>query len=56
MDLNYLFARHQISLMKAASTLCLETRTAHLGLAGLYVERIDRLRSAMRGAGRSVFL
>lgn len=56
MDLNYLFARHQISLMKAASTLCVEARTAHLGLAGLYAQRIDRMRNALRGAGRSVFL
>ncbi|WP_201024382.1 hypothetical protein [Sporosarcina koreensis] len=56
MDLNYLFARHQLSLMKASVALCGEARAAHLGLARLYAERIDHVRNGMRGGGRSVFL
>lgn len=56
MDLNYLFARQQISLMKAGAAHCIEARRAHMGLAGLYARRIDHLRSEMFGADRSVFL
>ncbi len=56
MDLNYLFARHQVSLMKASATLCGEARAAHLGMARLYALRIDDVRNAMRGVSRSVFL
>ncbi|MGC6330774.1 hypothetical protein [Rhizorhabdus sp. FW153] len=56
MDRNYLFARHQLSLMKAAAALCGEARAAHLGLARLYAELIDHVRTGLRGSGRSVFL
>jgi len=55
-DLNYLFARHQVSLMKASAALCGEARAAHLGMAKLYAVRIDDVRNAMRGVSRSVFL
>ncbi|QPQ55468.1 hypothetical protein IC614_02335 [Allosphingosinicella flava] len=45
MDLNYLYCRQQIELMRAADASCPEARQAHQGLADGYnrliVERRD---------------
>jgi hypothetical protein len=43
MDLNYLFSRHQISLMRAAGAASAEARHAHRGFASHYAARIDKL-------------
>lgn len=40
MDLNYLYHRHGISLMRAEQAACRRSRTAHLSLAAAYAERI----------------
>lgn len=40
MDLNYLFHRHQVSLMRAVSAAGPEARSAHRGLAVAYAGRI----------------
>jgi hypothetical protein len=47
MDLNYLYSRHQISLINAGAAKCLGSRTAHLNLAKLYARRINSLRRPM---------
>lgn len=47
MDLNYLYSRHQISLINAGSAKCRDSRTAHLNLAKLYAQRINNLRQLM---------
>jgi len=44
MDLNYLYSRHQISLIKATSAKSPEARHAHQGLANLYADRINGTR------------
>lgn len=44
MDLNYLLARHQVSLMRAQEAEGCEARSAHRGLASEYAVRIDALR------------
>lgn len=43
MDLNYLFTRHQTSLMRADGALCVASRHAHIGLARGYADRIDAM-------------
>lgn len=43
MDLNYLFHRHQVSLMRADAALCPASRSSHRGLALGYAERIRTL-------------
>lgn len=48
MDLNYLYHRRGKSLLMAARASCERSRSAHLGLAHLYVERIADLRRARR--------
>jgi hypothetical protein len=40
MDLNYLFHRHQVSLMMAAAAAGVEARKAHAQLARRYATRI----------------
>ncbi len=40
MDLNYLFYRQQVSLMRADAALCSASRSVHQRLAGHYAERI----------------
>ena len=40
MDVNYLLAREQISLMRAAETASVEARHAHLGLARGYASAL----------------
>ena len=40
MDLNYLFLRHQTSLMRAEGAWCPASRIAHAGLARGYAHRI----------------
>ncbi|WP_193753013.1 hypothetical protein [Sphingomonas endophytica] len=42
MDLNYLFHRHQVSLMMAAAAIGSEARCAHGQLARRYAARIVR--------------
>jgi hypothetical protein len=44
MDLNYLYQRRGISLMRAASAACEPSRSAHLGLAQGYNVRIKARR------------
>jgi hypothetical protein len=41
MDLNYIYHRRQISLMRAARAACGPSRAAHEGLARLYLGVID---------------
>ena len=43
MDLNYLFLRHQTSLMRASSAGCTASRMAHVGLVRGYAHRIDAM-------------
>lgn len=43
MDLNYLFSRHQLSLLRATSAATPEARCAHRGLADGYAARIGDL-------------
>jgi hypothetical protein len=51
MDLNYLYHRHGISLMKAELAACDRSREAHRGFAAAYAERIaDRVRDAWSAA------
>lgn len=40
MDLNYLYARHQVSLFMAEHAACERSRAAHDGLAQAYAARI----------------
>lgn len=40
MDLNYLFHRHQISVMRADAASCLPSSASHRGLARGYAQRI----------------
>ena len=49
-DLNYLYSRHQISLMNARVATGPEARSAHRKLAALYADRIN-LRRADLPAG-----
>lgn len=44
MDLNYLYQRRGISLMRAAKAACEPSRAAHLDLATAYGHRIARRR------------
>jgi len=44
MDINYLYFRQQISMMRADGATCGASREAHLGLASLYLETIARQR------------
>ncbi|MBB3911413.1 hypothetical protein [Sphingomonas desiccabilis] len=44
MDLNYLLARHQVSLMRVQNASGCEARFAHRRLASEYALRIDALR------------
>jgi hypothetical protein len=48
MDLNYLYHRQQISLMRADRAACDPSRAAHEGLASLYSSMIERWRSDRR--------
>ena len=41
MDLNYLLARHQTSLMRARTAACAPSRLAHHGLAAGYAARVN---------------
>lgn len=50
MDLNQLFYRHQVSMMRAAGAVSDESRQSFLRLAGGYAERIAIRRKAL-GAG-----
>mgnify|MGYP003577264370 CR=1 FL=1 len=58
MDLNQLFHRQQVSLMRASAAACPEARIAHQGLAAGYAARIETLRGELnaefplREAGR----
>jgi hypothetical protein len=48
MDINYLYFRQQVSMMRADGAACGASRKAHLGLASLYLETIAKQR--LRGA------
>ena len=50
MDLNQLFHRHQVSLMRADIAACPEARIAHEGLAAGYAARIETLRHELNAA------
>jgi 3-deoxy-D-manno-octulosonate 8-phosphate phosphatase KdsC-like HAD superfamily phosphatase len=50
MDLNYLYSRHQISLINARAAQCTESRLSHLGLAKLYAAKINSVREKMEPA------
>jgi hypothetical protein len=52
MDLNYLFHRHQVSLMRADAAVCVESRHAHRALARGYAHEIARIQE---DAGASAF-
>ncbi|WP_380878202.1 hypothetical protein ACFB49_16010 [Sphingomonas sp. DBB INV C78] len=41
MDLNYLYMRHQISLLRAVAAVSTEARWAHEQLAGRYADVIE---------------
>lgn len=45
MDLNELYFRHQISVVRAAAAANVEARAAHHGLASGYARRISDLQS-----------
>ena len=45
MDLNYLYLRQQVSLVRATRAACGPSRAAHEGLARLYGSLIERKRS-----------
>ena len=47
MDLNYLLARHQISLMRAQDASGCEARVAHHRLATEYAQRIETLKAQL---------
>lgn len=47
MDLNYLYHRQQVSLMRADAAACVEARRAHLGLAREYREQIRTVQQAL---------
>lgn len=47
MDLNYLFARHQISLMRAQDAGGCEARIAHNRLADEYAARIEAAKAQL---------
>jgi hypothetical protein len=49
MALNYLYSRHQISLINAHAAACGEVRLYQLELARLYAARIDKLRRHKAG-------
>jgi len=53
MDLNYLFHRHQLSLMRAKAAIGVEARRAHQALAEGYARRIDAWRAERLPAGVS---
>jgi len=55
MDLNYLLARHQVSLMRADTAACSGARHSHQGLARGYAERIRQLRERL-GTGASLLV
>jgi hypothetical protein len=50
LDLNYLYHRHGVSLLRAGAAACAASRAAHLGLAGRYAARIGQLRPALAAA------
>jgi len=43
MSLNYLFHRHQVSLMRAASAMSIDVRRTHEAFAAAYADRISSL-------------
>lgn len=47
MDLNYLLYRHQVSVMRAAASVCASTRRSHDALAQGYAERVANLQSQL---------
>ena len=53
MDLNFLFYRQQISLLRARSASGPESRAAHEGLARGYTERIVEYRDHNRQAEKA---
>jgi hypothetical protein len=48
MDLNYLYFRHQISLVRAERAACGASRSVHADLARLYDSLIDGKRAHAR--------
>lgn len=50
MSLNYLFHRHQFSLMRAAAAPTVEVRRVHLAFAAAYADRIESVTTSL-GAG-----
>jgi hypothetical protein len=44
-DLNYLYQRHQLSLIAATASATIEGRAAHRGMARAYGKRIDAMRA-----------
>lgn len=46
MDLNYLLARHQVSLMRADNAASSEARCAHRGFVKQYAARIRELQDS----------
>jgi hypothetical protein len=50
MDLNYLLARHQISLVRADSATSREARYAHRDFVRHYARRITELREISGGS------
>jgi len=55
MDLNYYYARHQISLMNAEEATSTEARLAHRRLAALYAEQVNsRRRNLPAGSARAL--
>ena len=50
LDLNYLYHRRGVSLLRAAAAACSASHAAHLGLAGRYAARIVQLRPASPAA------
>jgi hypothetical protein len=52
MDLNYLYHRHQVSLMSARAATSPDVRAVHRAFASLYAARINAERNA-RPAGEA---
>lgn len=54
MDLNYLLSRHQISLIRADTTLCPQARMAHRGMARGYADRVRIFQNLIGAQGTAL--
>lgn len=52
MDLNYLLARHQVSLIASRTASCHDSRAAHIAFAHAYAGRIRELQQDLGARAR----